>query len=276
MKNTSRIQSVIETILDNIFDIVTVGVALFLFVRYQIFPPTPDDLAEIFTWLLAVLGLLAGSGLWERNRKLRRIEKLSKEARDLTFRHLSKKVFASDFFSQGETLSTKDLSSANNIYFLGKVLARTSREYLHILGQRLVAGANIRFVVLDPEIETVLMQAELQSFDAPSSYYRETIRTTKTVIEALAKTPKSNGNVEIGYLPYVPSFGLVLIDPDESHGTCFVEIYQHRSAEPHPTFKLTAQDDPHWFTFFNSQYAKIWNSSRVKKYHKTPANPASS
>lgn len=264
MESSSRFQAFVETILDNLFDIFTVVIALFLFVRYQINPPTSNDIAEIVTWILAVLGLLAGSGLWERNRKLRRIEKLSEEARDLTLSHLSKKVYSSDFFSSGQNLTAEDLSCANTICFLGKVLARTSREYLHVLGQRLIAGANIRFVVLDPESETVLEQAELQSFDAPLAYYRDTIRTTETVIEVLSRTPNGKGKTEIGFLPFVPSFGLVLVDPQETHGTCFVEIYQHRSAEPHPTFELSAKDDPHWFAFFNEQFEKIWDSCRVK------------
>ena len=262
----SRFQVFVEWLLDNLFDIVTILVAGFLVARYQLHPPTLADITEIATWILGVLGLLAVSGLWERNRRLHRIERLSEEGRDLTLRYLSKRAYASDFFLAERRLTAKDLSSANTICFVGKVLSRTAREFMYVLGQRLAAGATIRFVILDPELDVLLHQAVLQSFDAPIEFWRDTLKTTETVIEATAKTPNSKGMVAIGYVPYVPSFGLVLIDPDQAHGICFVELYQHRSSEPHPTFELRAADDPHWFRFFRDQFDKIWESCRVKTF----------
>lgn len=235
-----RFQILVEWILDNIFDIVTIILAVFLVVRYQLYPPTPDDIAGLATWILGVLGLIAVSGLWERNRRLHRIEKLAEEGRNLATRYLSKKVYASDFFLSERRLSARDLSSANTIYFVGKVLSRTVREYMYVLGQRLSAGATIRFIILDPESDSLLQQAVLQSFDAPLEFWRDTLKTTETVVEAIAKVPNRKGVIEIGYLPYIPSFGMALIDPDQMHGLCFVEVYQHRSSEPHPTFEISS------------------------------------
>ena len=244
MMQHSRFQIFVEWLLDNLFDILTILVAGSLVIRYQLHPPTSTDLPELTTWILGVLALLAISGLWERNRRLHRIEQLSEESRNLALRYLGRRIYASDFFLSERRLTAKDLSSANTIYFAGKVLARTTREFMYILGQRLAAGATIRFIILDPESEALLQQAVLQSFDAPIEFWRDTLKTTETVIEALAKTPNTKGKVEIGYLPYMPSFGLTLVDPEEAHGICFVEIYQHKSAEPHPTFELRAMDDP--------------------------------
>jgi len=261
----SRIQAFVEWLLDNLFDVITIVVAASLVIRYQISPPTSADITEIVTWILAVLGLLAVSGLWDRNRRLHRIEMLTEEGRDLALRYISRKVYASDFFSE-RRLTAKDLSSANTVYFVGKVLARTSREFLHILGQRLAEGATIRFVILDPGSEPLLQQAALQTAMAPIEFWRDTLRTTETVIAALAETPDANGRVEIGYLPYIPSFGLVLVDPDQTHGFCFVELYQHRSAEPHPTFELSATDDPYWYKFFRDQFVRMWESCRVETF----------
>jgi len=262
----SRLQAFVEWLLDNLFDMLTILVAGSLVIRYQIRPPTSTDITEIATWILGVLVLLAVSGLWERNRRLHRIEKLAEEGRNLALRYTSRKVHAGDFFSE-RRLTAKELSSANTVYFVGKVLARTTREFMYVLGQRLAAGATIRFVILDPESETLLQQAVLQSFSAPIEFWRDTLRTTETVVEALAKTPDVNGTVEIGFLPYIPSFGFVLVDPDLAHGVCFVELYQHRSVEPHPTFELRATNDPHWFRFFREQFDKMWESCRVKTFN---------
>lgn len=262
----SRLQEFVEWLLDNVFDIVTILVAGFLVARYQITPPTSDDIPEVVTWILGVLGLIAVSGLWERNRRLHRIEKLSEEGRNLSLRYLSRRVYAGDFFLSERRLTAKDLSSANTIYFVGMVLSRTTREFMYVLGQRLIAGAKIRFVILDFESEMVLQQAFLQSFNAPIEFWRDNLKTTETVIEAIAKTSNSKGTVEMGYLPYVPSFGMTLIDPDQAHGVCFVELYQHRSAEPHPTFEVRATDDPYWFKFFQGQFDRLWESCRHKTF----------
>ncbi|MCC6298322.1 MAG: hypothetical protein IT314_03420 [Anaerolineales bacterium] len=271
--NQSRLQEFVEWLLDNVFDIATILVAGFLVARYQITSPTPDDIPAIVTWILGVLGLIAVSGLWERNRRLHRIEKLSEEGRNLSLRYLSRRTYASDFFLSERRLTAKDFSSANTIYFVGMVLSRTTREFMYVLGQRLVAGAKIRFVVLDFESEMVLQQAYLQSFNAPIEFWRDNLKTTETVIEAIAKTSNSKGTVELGYLPYVPSFGITLIDPDQAHGTCFVELYQHRSAEPHPTFEVRATDDPHWYKFFQGQFDRLWESCRYKTFDTTKNVP---
>ncbi len=147
--------------------------------------------------IITILALIAISCLWDRNRRLNRIEMLSKEGRDLVQRHLGGKVFARDFFfSKEQQLSDKNFSSA------------------------------------------------------------------------IANTPGSIGKVEIGYLPYVPSFGLVIIDPDQPHGTCFVELYHHRSAEPNPAFELRASEDPFWYNFFVNQYKILWESCRIEELSK--------
>lgn len=260
----SRLQAFVGWLFDNVFDVLTILLAASVVIRYQIRPPTPTDIAEIATWILGVLGLLAVSGLWERNRRLHRIEKLSEEGRNLALRYLSRKVHASDFFLSEDRLTAKELSSASTVYFVGLTLARTSREFLYALGQRLTAGATVRFVILDPELNSVLEQAYLRSFSAPIEFWRDTLKTTGTVIDALAKSPNNKGTVEVGYLPYIPSFGLAMVDPDQAHGICFVEMYQHRSAKPHPTFELRASDDQYWFKYFQEQFDRMWESCRVR------------
>lgn len=259
----SRFQALVEWILDNLFDVATIVVAVWLVIRYQVRPPAPTDVAEIATWILGVLALLAVSGLWERNRRLHRIEHLAEESRNLALRSLDRKAYAGDFFLRERRLTPNDLSSANTIHLAGRVLAGSARKFMHVLGQRLVAGATIRFLILDPEHEPVLQQAVLQSLDAPIGFWRDTLKTTVTIIEALAKTPGRKGTVEIGYLSFIPSFGLELVDPDQQHGTCFVELYQHRSTKPHATFELRASDDPYWFQYFEEQFHLLWEQCRV-------------
>lgn len=274
----ARWQRFTAWLLDNVADLIALLVAAVLLIRYQIQSPTIDALPEIAAGILAVLSLMAVSGLVERNRRLARIETLAREGRDLALRQLNRRAYASDFFLSDGTLATKDLAAAHEVWFLGRALARTSREFMHVIGLRLAAGARVRFIVLDPESDAVIEQAVLQTFGTGLDFWRATLRTTETVIEALANAPNVRGQIELGYLPFVPSFGLAVIDPYEAHGRCFVEMYQHHSSEPHPTFELYAATDPHWYEFFRNQFDTLWASCRIvdlvspdRKRQSTPA-----
>lgn len=101
--------------------------------------------------------------------------------------------------------------------------------------------------------------------DTTAEFWRSSLEAVEAVVDAIAKAPGSKGKLELGYLPYIPSFGFVVIDPDEPHGFCFVEIYHHRSAEPKAAFELRASDDPFWYGFFRRQFEILWNSCRVER-----------
>lgn len=265
----SRSQRFVEFLLDNLFDIVTIFVAGYTVIRHQFRPFTSSDIGELATRILAVLGLIAVSGLWERNRRLRRIEKLSREGRDLISRHLSGKVRAGDFFLSEKRLSDRTFSSATEILLGGITQTRTTRQYMHVLGKRLQAGAHIRIMVIDSRIDSVMETMAARSIgETTPEYWRTRMETVSVVIEIIGSTPGSTGTLEIGYLPFIPSFGFAMIDPDEPHGTSFVELYHHRSAEPNPAFELRASDDPFWYRFFRNQYEVLWNSCRIEQASK--------
>jgi hypothetical protein len=260
-----RFQKFVEFLIDNLFDIATIVVAGFIVVRYEIRPPTQADIPELATWILAVLGLTAVSGLWDRNRRLNRIEKLSEEGRDLAVRHLSGRVRAADFFRTKRELPEQALASATTIFLSGVTLTRTTRECMHILSQRLVAGAYIRIMIADPSIDAVLRELALRDGDLTAEEYRTRLQAVQAVIGAIAETPESKGTVEVGYLPNAPIFGLVVLNPDQPHGVCLVEFYHHRSAVPTATFELQAADDPFWYKFFRQQYEILWGTCRIER-----------
>jgi hypothetical protein len=273
----SRFQGFIEYLLDNLFDIATIVVAGYLVIRHQVQPFAPNDIAELATWILAVLGLIAVSGLWDRNRRLHRIEKLSEESRDLVLRRLSGKVHANDFFLSGHQLSNQVFESATTIWLSGVTLSRTTRSYMHILSQRLVEGVQIRIILVDPAVDVALQELALQDQGSTTvEFWRNRLQTVQTIIEIIGKTPNNKGSLEIGYLPYTPSFGLVITDPFKPHGFCSVELYCHKSTETNPAFELRASDDPRWYEFFRRQYEDLWRSCRTEQLSSTVLSPSGS
>lgn len=275
MMQPSRFQAFVEYLLDNVFDIVTILVAGYLVTRHQIRPFTSNDVAELATWILAVLGLIAVSGLWDRNRRLHRIEKLSEESRDLVLRRLSGEVRASDFLLSEHQLSDETFSSANTIFLSGITLTRTTREYNHIFDQRLAAGARVRIIIVDPTVDSIVEEVALRSRGTIGSW-RARLQAAEQAIHDIPKFGGGKGRLEIGYLPYTPSFGIVMIDPYEPHGFCFVELYHHEKHAPSPAFHLRASDDPFWYQFFREQYEILWARCRIEQLPKAAEAPAGS
>lgn len=265
--NPLRLRTLFEYVLDNLFDLATILVAGYLVIRHQIRPFGPSDIADLLTGILAVLGLIAVSGLWDRNRRLGRIEKLAQESHDVIQQRIAGHANAGEFFLAESEINASSFAAAMAIDLAGMTLTRTLLDYQYVLSQRLQAGANIRIIVVDPQQNEALNEMVRRSNigDATAKFWRDRIESSQEIIQAIAKTPQAKGVLQIGYLPYAPAFGLILVDSASSHGLSQVEIYHHRSSEDKVTFMVRSTKDPHWFGFFERQFGILWNSCRVEQ-----------
>ena len=262
---SSRLQwfhNTVNYLLDNIFDILTIAAAGYIFIRQQFKPYGATDIALLATWIVALLGLVAVSGLWQQHRRLKSLENLSRETHDLVVQRLSGPARSQDFFWPNEkAIITQDLAQANDIYVVGMVLNRAVRNHMATLSDRLAAGANLRFIMLDWQNESLMGVMPHRSIGShPKEYYQERIRQTEGLIQDIPASDSNAGTLKIGYLPFFPSFGMWLIDPDKPHGQIHVEIYHHRTPEMNPTFSLHAAKDAYWYGFFRKQFDLMWQS----------------
>jgi hypothetical protein len=268
------IQSVCQYLLDNLFDIATILIAGYLVIRHQVQPFGSNNIPELATWILAVLGLIAVSGLWDRNRRLSRIEKLSEESRDLVRQRLSGRTRVDDFFQPGHEVPTRVFDSATTIFLTGVTLSGATSIYSNILRQRLAAGASIRLIIVEPT-DSVVEDLMLRSWaEVTRDYYPTRLKSVEAQIEYIAQASGSKGVVEVGHLPFHPSFGLVMIDPDEPHGICYVDIFPHKIPGPRPSFEVRASEDPIWYKFFRQQFDILWKSCRVETLPKAMKSEA--
>lgn len=201
------------------------------------------------------------SGLWQQHRRLKAIENLSRETHDLVA-GLSGPARSQDFFwPSDKTITSQDLTQANEIYVVGMVLNRAVRSHMATLSDRLTAGANLRFVILDWKNEPLMEVMPYRSIGShPKGWWQDRVRQTEGYIEDIPVSDDHAGTLKVGYLPYFPSFGMWLIDPDEPHGQIHVEIYHHRTPEMNATFSLHAAEDAHWYRFFRKQFDVLWKS----------------
>ncbi len=235
---------------------------LYVVVRHQFEPYGTDDMADLVAWVLAVLGFLAISTVWERHRQLRHIEQVSVETHEIVTKRLSGEVFARDFFWQeGKKVTKEALKNADDIYVVGMLLSRTTREYLALFGDRVEAGANLKFVLLDYENTELMNIMPGRSYGTQTSdQLQQRIKQSVLHIKDIPNSPNPSGTVQIGLLPYFPSFGMWLIDPDKAHGKIMVEMYHHRTPERQPMFTLQADEDAYWYNQFREQFDLLWES----------------
>jgi len=210
--------------------------------------------------MLAILFFLAVNSLWDRLKRLRRIEGLVEQSLSLLERPSADK-----FFQRNVRPTNEFFSNASLVDLAGITLGKTTLEFTNILRQRLIAGANIRIILIDTSSE-VLNQTVIRSWSSTTpEYYKKRIDTTSSLIEIVGSTPRATGSLQIGYLPYVPSFGIIMTDADSPKGAAFIEIYHHNSNDPSPAFEVTANKDPYWFHFYKEQFELMWKNCSVRK-----------
>jgi hypothetical protein len=256
------LQNAANYLLDNIFDILTIAAAGYIFIRHQFKPYDAASIALLATWIVAILGLIAVSGLWQQHRRLKTLENLSQDTHDLVVQRLGGPARSQDFFWSAEkAITAQDLTQANDIYVVGMILNRAVRNHMATFSNRLAAGAHLRFIILDYQNDPLMDIMPNRSFGSHSKeWWQERIRQTEGYIKDIPASDNNAGTLQIGYLPFFPSFGMWLIESDEPHGQIHVEIYHHRTSEVNPTFSLHADKDAYWYRLFRRQFDLLWQS----------------
>ncbi|HET8643787.1 MAG TPA: hypothetical protein VFM37_17760, partial [Pseudonocardiaceae bacterium] len=96
-----------------------------------------------------------------------------------------------------------------------------------------------------------------------AGFYRHRIASTVDLLRVLSSSAAPASALQLRMLPFVPTFGMCMVDGGDSHGRIHVEIYQHRTLEPNPTFTLHADRDGPWYAQFREQFETMWESGRA-------------
>ena len=209
--------NVVNFIGDNLGDFISIVIAGFLIIRIQTqkTPSNISDLSELLTGVLAILSLIALTGIWDRYKKLRQIQDLLEKNQKILESKVFEKVRADEFFHREINFDQSVFENATRIDISGITLGNTSSEFSHILGKELSSGATIRIILLDTDQE-VLNQIVKRSWGTASpEYYNNRISNTSALLRIVGNTAKPKGTLEIGFLPFVPSFGITIVDSNK-------------------------------------------------------------
>jgi hypothetical protein len=215
------------------------------------------DIRVVGAATLAVLALLAASGLTTRYHSA-----LLRAHLDQITADLSGDVPADRFLKARMPTLDREFAAATDIRLVGVTLARTVRDLLPVLDRRLRHGATVRVLVIDAD-SPAQQQALARSLGADRpDLYRHRIASTIDLLGVLATAAPQQSQLQLRVLPYVPAFGMCLVDPGQPHGRIHVEIYQHHTIEQEPSFSLNTHRDGPWYEHFLNQFEVLWASGR--------------
>jgi hypothetical protein len=202
---------------------------------------------------LATLALVAVNALGPRHQ----VADLESRVADLN--RLVEAKLAGDGFLSDERKDLKQrVVRAADIRFAGVTLSRTMRAYVDDLQKSLERGASVQILVIDPTGSVPEEAARRSTIPDQPDVFEHRVRSTLYVLRDLH--PKER--LEVRLLPFLPAFGLLMLDPDDDDGVVHVELGTHRSPGRDPGFTLTAGRDHHWCRHFKAEFDRMWEVSR--------------
>lgn len=208
----------------------------------------------LFAATLATLALLATGTLGSR----RRVGDLVEAVRAQRVGDIS----AEAFFTKDKPGLGGQVRAARDIKILGVTLSRTIRNIVDELQQCLRDGAVIRVVLIDPKTDAPAQAAARSTISGQPGVFENRLRPTIDLLIELARTPGATGRIEVRFLPFVPAFGLILLDSQRASGRIYVDIYSHKSAGGDAVFAIAPLRDGHWYPHFEGEFERVWEVGR--------------
>jgi hypothetical protein len=246
-----NVEKIFWFIIENGVTILTIFFASYVIAIAQTSKLSTEVLLQ---WILAILGLIAISGLIERVRKLKKIEDTGNETLKAIKNKFSNKPKSEDYFMKRLPPLEPYLLKAKDIRLSGYSLQRTIRENIHILSKRLKEGATVKILLVDLEKKKEKNRSNHGSM------------VTMQSIEWLNQQSENKGTIELKFVKEDLHYNILAIDPNEESGIMFVEFFPQRwVTEGRPRVELTQGRDAYWFKYFRDQYDSIWNDYEIEK-----------
>ncbi len=251
----------IKNTLDVIEDIVAIGIAVGIllfgwFVDESIF----ENATLLWSGVVTILTIMAIGNLRDRSRRLRKIhETVNETFREIKGSKIIEESGADNFFNRSEDEIKNSLMTATEIDMVGITFATTRGNIQELIKDRLKVSAKIRIIMLDNTSDDSLEQLVRRSWSkkANKGDYISMIGYTTDLLEEVINEPGLSGSFEIGYLPFIPSIGMTLVDMGQDTGVGVVSLY-HQLKKPSQTFSFSKHNDPETCRFYIDQFNLMW------------------
>jgi hypothetical protein len=186
-------------------------------------------------------------------------------------RNLPERPSAVSFFRPLQNLDSR-FKTAEYIDLCGVTLTNTINARFTILRERLQAGAQLRFLIINPESQAINMSSQRSINPKDTAYYQRRLESTFADLTYLYKfcedmkgSQKKGsrfGSISVKMFSYAPSFAIISLDAKSKQGIVQVELYTHKFGfKTPPFFTLTPENDKEWYTYFIDQFEQMWKTS---------------
>ncbi|SEF65609.1 hypothetical protein SAMN05444920_101299 [Nonomuraea solani] len=172
-------------------------------------------------------------------------------------RLVESKLAGDGFLSTEKDLKPR-IAHANDIRFVGVTLSRTIRAYVDDLQKGLNRGARVRVLVIDPTGTVPEEAARRSTIPDQPDVFEHRVRYTLYVLRDM----EGEERLEVRLLPFLPAFGMLMLDPGDDDGVIHVELGTHRSPGRDPGFTLDGARDHHWCRHFTAEFDRLWEAAR--------------
>ena len=271
MNNKKKFANLRKDILDVIEDIIAIiiaaGILIFgWLVDKEIFKNAP----LLWSGVISILIVMAIGNLRDRRRRFQKIHNtVDKTFQEIQGNKVLEPARVDDFFDGKEEDIQECLLSATTIDIVGITFSTTVGKTLDLVRDRLRANGTVRIILLDSDSGDALEQLVKRSWSKKASKekYIAMIENTSDLLEEISNEPEMGGSFEIGFLPFIPTVGMTLVDVDQDMGVGVVTIY-HQLKKGELSFSFTKEDAPETFDFYKEQFDAMWDECRANKVRK--------
>lgn len=260
----NRLLRVVVLILENLTPLATAAYGIVVALKANF---ADVSTADLLTWTLTLVALLATTELVSRSTTLRRLQAQVDHVHDfLETRGTAGNPPAYEFFVPFDALPALSVAtdSATDICICGTSLMRSSTTLRGEFERLLRRGVRLKFLLIDPAGSAIDVVAD-RNYEAQysSQTFQFQLRASLASLVNLRQIAASEGLLEVRVLDTVPSIGLMYVRRTDESEVVYVQVFPYRRSHgERPWFVVNNVTDNIWTRYFVDQFNSMWRDAR--------------
>ena len=222
------------------------------------------SLEIISSAMLTAIALLASSLLTNR-RTTDGVKNATQELIQELHQKISSQGHISNVFSRAYPDLTKQFQSARCISILALTLQSTVSRYYSQFIEVLKRGGELRVLTVEPTPEVLSMQIYRSASVKDENSIVNMLHGNVAMLETLTNYSSEPELMQIRTMPYLPPYGLVIIEHHDKTSTVYVKLLTFQKADAEqPSFEVDSENDADWNKFFKDQFNSLWKAAEQK------------
>lgn len=214
-----------------------------------------NDIQQALNAILAVLSSLAIAQIivgYEKVKRDKQVETI------LTCVQALSRTDSPYLRAREELVPLPDRSpDAKQILLIGPSLAFAVR-YTEYFKERLLDGATLRFVVMNPD-NSVIIKALVPLLEVAENDMVADIQTSLAFLRGIRKSVPRAKHIEVRGVDHVPPLSFAMVDGYHPTGHIVVQLFPYKSSSAtRPHLLLMPGETQHWYTYFRDVCENIW------------------